>query len=112
MALADRHRRQGQRRASPPSSPQTIGSIGYVEYAYAKQNKLAYALLQNAAGDFVRPLAANVAAAAASADWKKAPGNYLLLINQPGAPVLADHRRDLHPGLQEADQCRRPAMRC
>jgi phosphate transport system substrate-binding protein len=64
---------------------QTIGSIGYVEYAYAKQNKLAYTQLQNASGAFVRPLAANVAAAAAGADWKKAPGNYLLLINQPGA---------------------------
>ena len=64
---------------------QTVGSIGYVEYAYAKQNKLAYTLLQNSAGNFVRPLAANVAAAAANADWKKAPGNYLLLINQPGA---------------------------
>jgi phosphate transport system substrate-binding protein len=64
---------------------QTIGSIGYVEYAYAKQNKLAYTLLQNASGNFVRPMAANVAAAAAGADWKKAPGNFLLLINQPGA---------------------------
>jgi phosphate transport system substrate-binding protein len=64
---------------------QTAGSIGYVEYAYAKQNGLAHALLQNTAGTFVAPTAATFAAAAASADWSKAPGFYLLLLNQPGA---------------------------
>jgi phosphate transport system substrate-binding protein len=64
---------------------QTVGSIGYVEYAYAKQNNMTYALMQNKAGAFVPPTAANFAAAAAGADWTKAPGNYLLLLNQPGA---------------------------
>ncbi|HVY33177.1 MAG TPA: phosphate ABC transporter substrate-binding protein PstS, partial [Caulobacteraceae bacterium] len=64
---------------------QTIGSIGYVEYAYAKQNRMIYALMQNAAGAYVAPTAASFAAAAANADWTKAPGNYLLLLNQPGA---------------------------
>ena len=64
---------------------QTIGSIGYVEYAYAKQNKAVYALVQNKAGQFPAPTAANFAAAAAGADWTKAPGNYLLLLDQPGA---------------------------
>jgi phosphate transport system substrate-binding protein len=64
---------------------QTIGSIGYVEYAYAKQNNATYALVQNAAGKYPAPVAANFAAAAAGADWTKAPGNYLLLLNQPGA---------------------------
>lgn len=64
---------------------QTTGSIGYVEYAYAKQNKATYALLQNSAGKFPVPTAASFAAAAAGADWAKAPGNYLLLLNQPGA---------------------------
>jgi phosphate transport system substrate-binding protein len=64
---------------------QTIGAIGYVEYAYAKQNNMTYALMQNRAGAFVSPTAANFAAAAAGADWAKAPGNYLLLLNQPGA---------------------------
>ena len=63
---------------------QTVGSIGYVEYAYAKQNNATYALLQNRAGKFPAPTAANFAAAAAGADWTKAPGNYLLLLNQPG----------------------------
>jgi phosphate transport system substrate-binding protein len=64
---------------------QTAGSIGYVEFAYAKQNNMAYALVQNHDGKYPVPIAANFAAAAAGADWTKAPGNYLLLLNQPGA---------------------------
>lgn len=64
---------------------QTIGAIGYVEYAYAKQNKATYVLVQNKAGQFPAPTAANFAAAAAGADWAKAPGNYLLLLDEPGA---------------------------
>ena len=57
-------------------------SIGYVEYAYAKQNKLAYALLQNATGAFVAPEDDAFKAAAAGADWKKS--FYQILTNQPG----------------------------
>ena len=64
---------------------QTPGAIGYVEYAFAKQNKLPTVSLQNKAGQFVAPAAANFSAAAASADWSKAPGYYLLLLDQPGA---------------------------
>jgi phosphate transport system substrate-binding protein len=64
---------------------QTPGAIGYVEYAYATQNKLTYADLKNHDGQFVAPTAQAFAAAAAGADWTKAPGNYLLLIDQPGA---------------------------
>jgi len=64
---------------------QTSGSIGYVEYAYAKQNKLAHLLLKNRSGAFVAPDADGFAAAAAGADWAKAPGFYLLLLDQPGA---------------------------
>ncbi len=64
---------------------QTAGSIGYVEYAYATQNKMTYADLQAHDGAFVAPTAQGFAAAAAGADWTKAPGNYLLLLNQPGA---------------------------
>ena len=63
---------------------QTPGAIGYVEYAFAKQNGMTAARLQNAAGAFVAPTAESFAAAAAGADWSKAPGFYLLLINQPG----------------------------
>ena len=57
-------------------------SIGYVEYAYAKQNKMAYALLQNVGGSFVAPDDATFAAAAAGADWGKS--FYQILTNQPG----------------------------
>ncbi len=64
---------------------QTPGAIGYVEYAYAKQSGIPYTLLQNKTGKFVAPAAANFAAAAAGADWSKAPGYYLLLLDQPGA---------------------------
>ncbi len=63
---------------------QTMGSIGYVEYAYAEQNKATFVLLQNKDGQFVSPGAANFAAAAAGAQWAKAPGNYILLLDQPG----------------------------
>jgi phosphate transport system substrate-binding protein len=60
------------------------GSIGYVEYAYALQNKMTYALLQNKDGNFVGPDDKSFRAAAANADWSKAPGFYLMLTEQPG----------------------------
>jgi phosphate transport system substrate-binding protein len=64
---------------------QTDGAIGYVEYAYAKQNKMAYADLVNSAGKKVAPDAQSFQAAAANADWAHAPGYHLILTNQPGA---------------------------
>ena len=64
---------------------QTAGSIGYVEYAYAKQNHSTFASMQNKAGKFVQPTAAAFAAAAGSAPWLKSPGNYILLLDQPSA---------------------------
>ncbi|NBC35178.1 phosphate ABC transporter substrate-binding protein PstS [Novosphingobium sp. FSY-8] len=63
---------------------QTVGSIGYVEYAYARKGGVAYTLVQNRAGQFPKPEAEAFAAAAAGAPWGRAPGNYVLLINQPG----------------------------
>jgi phosphate transport system substrate-binding protein len=63
---------------------QSPNSIGYVEYSYAKQNNLAYIQLQNHDGAFLSPTAEAFSAAAAGADWTKAPGNYLLLLDQPG----------------------------
>jgi phosphate transport system substrate-binding protein len=63
----------------------TRGAIGYVEYAYALQNKLTYALLQNSEGHFVAPTIQTFQAAAAGADWKNAPGYYVVLTNEPGA---------------------------
>jgi len=63
---------------------QLKNSIGYVEYAYAKQNKLAWTQLQNHAGKFVQPSQEAFAAAAANADWKSAPGMGVVLTNEPG----------------------------
>lgn len=60
------------------------GSIGYVEFAYALQNNLTHVLLKNRAGKFVAPTKDNFMAAAANADWKNAPGFYLVLVDQPG----------------------------
>lgn len=70
----------------------TIGTIGYVEYAYAKQSGIPYTQMQNKNGKYVQPVAANFAAAASKADWDHAPGYYLLLIDQPGDsswPIVA-----------------------
>ena len=63
---------------------QTKNSIGYVEYAYAKQNKLTFAALINKAGKTVQPTIAAFQAAASNADWAKAPGYYVILTDQPG----------------------------
>jgi phosphate transport system substrate-binding protein len=60
------------------------GSIGYVEYAYAKQNKLTYTLLKNREGSFVGPSDKTFQAAAAGADWKNAKGFYEILTDEPG----------------------------
>ena len=64
---------------------QTDGAIGYVEYAYAKQNKMTYAMLTNKSGAVVAPSAETFQAAAASADWAKADSYYLILTDQAGA---------------------------
>jgi len=63
---------------------QTVGAIGYVEYAYAKQNTMTYARMKNKAGKAVAPEIKTFQAAAANADWAKAEGYYLILTNQPG----------------------------
>ncbi len=60
------------------------GSIGYVEYAYAKRNKIAHAQLQNKNGQFVQPTEASFKAAAAGAEWAKTPGFGVVLTNQAG----------------------------
>jgi phosphate transport system substrate-binding protein len=83
----------------------TGGAIGYVEYAYAKQNKLAFALLRNLDGQFVTPDINAFQSAAANADWAKAQGFHLLLTNQPGkdswpmtgASFILVHRHPTRP---------------
>ena len=62
----------------------TKGSIGYVEYAYALQNKLTYAKMVNKDGKVVAPTAAAFQAAAANAKWDSEPGFGVILANQPG----------------------------
>jgi len=62
----------------------TNGSIGYVEYAYALQNKLTYTKMVNKAGKTVTPTSEGFQAAAANADWKLRPGFGVILANQPG----------------------------
>jgi phosphate transport system substrate-binding protein len=64
---------------------QTKGSIGYVEYAYALQNKLVYTKMLNKDGKTVAPTAAAFQAAASNADWNSVPGYGVILANQPGA---------------------------
>jgi phosphate transport system substrate-binding protein len=71
---------------------QLPNSIGYVEYAYVVQNKMIYAMLQNAAGQFIAPSASSFAAAAGTADWKNAKDFNLVMTNATGAqayPIAA-----------------------
>jgi phosphate transport system substrate-binding protein len=63
----------------------TKGALGYVEYAYAKKNNIAVLALENKDGKFVMPDDVTFAAAAAGADWSKAPGMGISLVSQPGA---------------------------
>ncbi len=64
---------------------QTKGSIGYVEYAYAKQNKLTNTKVVNKDGKAVAPTAQSFMAAAANADWEGTPGFAVILTDEPGA---------------------------
>lgn len=71
---------------------QLKNAIGYVEYAYAKQNNLSWTQLKNKDGNFVQPEQKAFAAAAANADWKSTPGMGVVLTEEPGAdswPVTA-----------------------
>jgi phosphate transport system substrate-binding protein len=63
---------------------QTKNAIGYVEYAYAKQNKMTHVNLVNKAGKTVSPTIAAFQSAAASADWANSPGYYQILTDQAG----------------------------
>lgn len=63
---------------------QINGAIGYVEFAYALQNKMNHVQLKNAAGEFVQPDAKSFASAASSANWAAAKDYYLVITNAPG----------------------------
>jgi phosphate transport system substrate-binding protein len=62
----------------------TKGAVGYVEYAYAKQNKLTFTKMVNKDGKVVEPTSDTFQAAAANANWKSQPGYGVILANQPG----------------------------
>ena len=66
------------------NAAQTQGALGYVEYAYAKQNNLTYAKMINAAGKTVSPTAEAFQAAAAGADWTSAPDFHVIMTNAAG----------------------------
>lgn len=71
---------------------QVSGSIGYVEYAYALQNTMSHAVVQNRAGRYVQPNAASFSAAAATVDWANSKDFYQLMTNASGAnawPIAA-----------------------
>jgi phosphate transport system substrate-binding protein len=86
------------------------GSIGYVEYAYALQNKMASVKLENRAGNFMDPTSDAFQAAAANADWAHAPGFYMVLTDQPGAnswPItgatfILMHKQQSKPAVAKA----------
>ncbi len=85
------------------------GSIGYTEYTYATEAKLATVQLKTQAGEFVAPGVESFSAAAANADWKNAPGFYMVLTYQPGKnswPITGVTyiliRKDAAPGMREA----------
>jgi len=66
------------------SVTQQKGAIGYVEYAFVKQNKMTYTQLKNKDGNFVEPSDDSFKAAAAGVDWAKTPGFNIILDNQSG----------------------------
>jgi len=81
------------------------GSIGYVEWAYAKKNRMAHTQLQNREGAFLQPDDAAFKAAAASAEWAKAPGFAVVLTDQPGKaswPITGASYIIMHKGQPDA----------
>lgn len=85
------------------------GSIGYVEYAYAKKNKMSYTQLKNRDGHFVQPDDETFKAAAAGADWAKTPGMQVILTNQPGKsswPITGASFILLHKTQANADSAK------
>jgi phosphate transport system substrate-binding protein len=72
------------------------GSIGYVEYAYAKKNKIAHLKLQNRDGKFVDPDDTTFASAADRADWFGTLGMGISLVNQRGRKCMAHYRCQLY----------------
>ena len=85
------------------------GAIGYVEYAYALQNKMTFAQVKNHAGNFITPNSTSFQAAAASAAWDKAPGLYLVLTDAAGKnswPITGSTFILMYQTQSKADQAK------
>jgi phosphate transport system substrate-binding protein len=85
------------------------GAIGYVEYAYAKQNKLSHAQMMNKDGMMVSPTDESFKAAAAGADWNSVPGMGVVLTDQPGKaswPITGASFILIHKVQEKADVAR------
>ena len=104
--VAGRDRRQGQRRRRQQRR-QTKGAIGYVEYAYAKQNKMTYRAWSTRPERPCSRARQRFKAAAANADWRRRPGYYVILTDQPGATSWPIAGCDLHPDPHPAGRIRR-----
>ncbi|SPF51497.1 phosphate transporter subunit; periplasmic-binding component of ABC superfamily [Syntrophobacter sp. SbD1] len=88
---------------------QVKNSIGYVEYAYALENKMPYALMLNKEGVYVQPSIESFQSAAAGAKWEQAPGFYEILTNEPGKdswPITGATFILMHKEQDNADQAR------
>ncbi|MEJ5207925.1 phosphate ABC transporter substrate-binding protein PstS [Denitratimonas sp. CY0512] len=86
---------------------QVKGSIGYVEFSYAKQNAMSHVALRNAAGNFVEPTSESFAAAAESADWQNTADFDLVLTDAPGAdawPIAATNFVLVHRNPKDASR--------
>ena len=86
---------------------QIKGGIGYVELSYALQNKMAYAAMKNAAGNFVQPNIESFQAAAESADWANAKDFYLVMTDAPGAnawPIAATNFMLMYKQPKDAER--------
>ncbi|WP_153914877.1 phosphate ABC transporter substrate-binding protein PstS [Shewanella sp. TC10] len=87
----------------------TRGAIGYVEFAYAKQNDMTHTLLSNQEGNFVEPNLNSFSKAAANADWVNTPTLDILLNDQPGAeswPMTAATFVLMHEDQQSAEKAK------
>jgi phosphate transport system substrate-binding protein len=86
------------------------GSVGYVEFAYARENDLSHATLMNKSGRWVQPTIGSFQEAAGNADWENAEGYYLVLTDQPGegswpisgATFILIHREQEDPAKAKA----------
>ncbi len=85
------------------------GSVGYVEFAYALQNNMSHVLIKERAGNFTAPPIVSLQSAAGSADWKRAPGYYVVLTDQAGPgswPITGASFILIHREQQDPDQAK------